>query len=71
MKKLSEVQIGQKAEIADFLDTSIKCFSSRFGIEIGQVVTCIAKPGPIVIQKNHQEIAIGSNLCNQINVKLV
>jgi len=71
MRKLSEIKIGQKVEIIEFLDTSIKCFSARFGIEIGQIITCIAKPGAIVIKKNHQEIAIGNNLCKQIQVKLV
>ncbi len=71
MVSLDKVKVGQKAEIFDFLDTAIRCHSSRFGLEKGQIVTCIAKPGPVVIQKSHQEIAIGKNLSEQIYVKIV
>jgi len=72
MVKLSEVKIGQKARILKFIDTSnIKLFSSRFGIEEGQLVTCIAKPGAVVISKNQQEIAIGKDLSRQIYVKVI
>ncbi|MDD3013413.1 MAG: FeoA family protein [Candidatus Gastranaerophilales bacterium] len=72
MVKLSEVKVGQKAEIFKFIDSSnIKLFSSRFGIEEGQLITCIAKPGPVVISKNQQEIAIGRDLSRQIYVKVI
>jgi len=71
MVSLNEVKIGQKVEILEFLNSAIKCYSSRFGIDKGQIVTCIAKPGPVVIRKNHQEIAIGKNLSKEIFVNII
>lgn len=72
MLNLSEIEIGQKAEITEFCDPEIKCYSIRFGIEPGQVVKCIARPGgPVVIQRNNQQIAIGENLSEKIMVKVV
>ena len=71
MTSLAKVKIGEKVQIKEFLDTNIRCFSARFGIEAGQIITCIAKPGPVVIRKNQQEIAIGKDLSNQILVKIV
>lgn len=71
MVSLCDVKVGQKVEILEFLNTAIKCYSSRFGLEKGQVITCIAKPGPIVIKRNQQEIAIGRNLSKEIYVNLV
>ncbi len=71
MVALSEIKIGQQAEVQAFMDSDIKCYSARFGIEEGQVVRCIAKPGAIVLQKNKQEIAIGKKLCKEISVRLI
>jgi len=71
MRNLDAIKVGQKAEIRDFLDQDIKCYSARFGIEAGQIITCIAKPGPVVIQKNQQEIAIGKDLSKQICIKVL
>lgn len=71
MKKLNEVKIGQQVEIVDFLDQTIKCLSTRLGIEKGQLVTCIAKLGAVIIRKNQQEIAIGENLCKQIFIRII
>jgi len=71
MISLCELKIGQKAKILEFIDSAMKCYSVRFGLEEGQVVTCIAKPGPVVIKKNHQEIAVGRNLSKNIYVNLV
>jgi len=51
MISLCELKIGQKAKILEFIDSAMKCYSVRFGLEEGQVVTCIAKPGPVVIKK--------------------
>ena len=46
--------------------------SLRFGIETGEVVQIINKlpGGPIVIQKNQQQIAIGRELASGIQVKV-
>ncbi len=71
MVSLCDIKVGQKAKILEFIDPAVKCFSSRFGLEKSQVITCIAKPGPVVVQKNHQEIAIGRNLSKEIYVKLI
>ena len=45
----------------------------RFGIEIGECIKIINKlpGGPVVIQKNEQQIAIGQELAKEIQVKLV
>ncbi len=44
----------------------------RFGIECGECVQIINKlpGGPIVIQKNQQQIAIGRELAKAIEVKI-
>ncbi len=44
----------------------------RFGIECGECVQIINKlpGGPIVIQKNQQQIAIGRELARAIEVKI-
>ena len=45
----------------------------RFGIECGECVQIINKlpGGPVVIQKNQQQIAIGRELARAIEVKIV
>ena len=45
----------------------------RFGIESGETIQVINKlpGGPIVIQKNQQQIAIGRELARAIEVKLI
>ena len=70
MVKLSELKAGQTAQIYNFIDPMAKCYSQRFGIEEGQIIKCIAKPGAVVIQRNNQVIAIGKNLSKQIYIKL-
>ena len=71
MVSLDKIKVGQKVKIFEFIDPEVKCYSSRFGIEEGQLVTCIAKPGPIVIRKKQQEIAIAKKLSKQIYVTVV
>ncbi len=46
--------------------------SMRFGIECGECVQIINKlpGGPIVIQKNQQQIAIGRELAKAIEVRI-
>lgn len=45
----------------------------RFGIETGEMVRIVNKlpGGPVVIQKNEQQIAIGRELANGIQVKVI
>ena len=71
MITLDEIKKGQKAEILDFQDKKTKCHFARFGIEKGHIITCIAKFGALVIQLNNQEIAIGTNICQKIYVKVL
>lgn len=71
MINLDDIKVGQRVEILDFLDSTISRFFSCFGLEKGQNITCIAKPGPIIIQRNRQEIAVGRDLSKQIYVKVI
>ncbi|OGH98195.1 MAG: hypothetical protein A2287_01930 [Candidatus Melainabacteria bacterium RIFOXYA12_FULL_32_12] len=71
MVSLVEIKVGQRVEILDFIDSTVSRFFSCFGIEKGQQITCIAKPGPVIIQRNQQEIAVGRDLSKQIYVKVI
>ncbi len=70
MVSLCDLEIGQEAEISQFLDSSIKSNSQRFGMFEGGKVRCIAKPGPVILQISKQLIAVGRNLSRQISVKV-
>ncbi|WP_027366174.1 FeoA family protein [Desulfotruncus alcoholivorax] len=69
---LDKVRKGQQIKIISILDEIIRVQAIRFGIAEGSVVTCQEKvpAGPIVLRKNNQEIAIGRNLANKIDVAL-
>lgn len=73
MVSLNDLEIGQDALILKFNSAEIKFNSARFGLAEGGIIKCIAKPGPVVIEKNKQIIAIGKNLSKQIfvNIKAV
>ncbi|EKE04178.1 MAG: hypothetical protein ACD_20C00098G0006 [uncultured bacterium] len=71
MIRLGEIRVGQKVEILEFIDSTVSRFFSCFGIEKGQQITCIAKPGPVIIKRKQQEIAVGRDLSEQIYVRLV
>ncbi|WP_025028596.1 FeoA family protein [Caldalkalibacillus mannanilyticus] len=70
---LSLLKRGQKGRIADILHSSLKIDALRFGITVGQTIECIevVPAGPVVIRKNHQEIAIGRDLANVIHIDLL
>ena len=70
MVSLCEMEIGQEAEISQFLDSSIKCNSQRVGLFEGGKVTCIAKPGPVIVKISQHIIAIGRNLSKKIFVNV-
>ncbi len=70
MVSLCELKIGQEAEIAQFMDGSIKCDSQRFGIFEGGKVKCVAKPGPVIIEISRQVVAVGKNLSKKIFVNV-
>ena len=70
MVSLCELKIGQEAEIVEFMDSDIKCNSQRFGLFKGGKIKCIAKPGPVIIEKSRQTIAVGKNLSKKIFVNI-
>lgn len=70
MVSLCELEIGQEAEISQFLDTGIKCNSQRYGLFEGGKIKCIAKPGPVIVEISKQIIAIGRNLSKKIFVDI-
>jgi hypothetical protein len=70
MINLSKINKGQKAQITGFANDVTMCDMSRLGIFKGDVVTCIAKLGPIIIGKEHLKFAIGRNLSRKIYIEL-
>lgn len=70
MVTLCDIEIGQEAEISEFLDSAIKCNSQRFGLFKGGRIRCIAKPGPVIVEISRQVVAIGKNLAGQIFVNV-
>jgi hypothetical protein len=71
MKKLCDISKGKTIEIMDFTDNATKCHLARFGLAIGQIISCKSTIGPVIVGKNQQTIAIGRNLSNKILVKEV
>ena len=59
-------------EIISIKETKLSEDALRFGIESGECVLIVNKlpGGPIVIQKNQQQIAIGRELARAIEVKI-
>ncbi len=59
-------------EIVSINEEKLSEAAMRFGIESGESVLIINKlpGGPIVIQKNQQQIAIGRELARAIEVKI-
>lgn len=68
--KLSDIRKGHVVTITSIPDDSIRAQAYRFGIDIGETVTCLEKlrRGPVVIEKNFQEIALGRYVADHISV---
>ena len=64
---------NQALEVVSISEEKLLTDAMRFGIEIGECITIINKlpGGPIVIQKNQQQIAIGRELAKVIQIKVV
>lgn len=62
----------QNLEIVSINNDKLSEDAMRFGIEVGECLQIINKlpGGPIVIQKNEQQIAIGRELAKTIEVEL-
>ena len=59
-------------EVISISEEKLSSDAMRFGIEAGECVQIVNKlpGGPIVIQKNQQQIAIGRELARAIKVKI-
>lgn len=71
--RLAEAEQEDKLEIISITDSRVQTQAFRFGIAEGAYVRCKEKipRGPIIINKNLQEIAIGRELAEGIEVRLV
>ncbi|ADQ04899.1 FeoA family protein [Caldicellulosiruptor owensensis OL] len=67
---LDKVSKGQEVVIKNIKSKTARVYALRFGISEGSKVKCVTKinNGPIILRKNHQEIAIGNSLAKQIEV---
>lgn len=68
---LDMISKGQEVVIKSIKSKNAKIYALRFGINEGSKVKCIAKinNGPVILRKNHQEVAIGKELARQIEVE--
>ena len=69
---LKDAPIKKLLEIVSIKQEKLYEDALRFGIEEGEIVQIVNKlpGGPIVIQKNQQQIAIGSELAKAVKVIL-
>lgn len=70
---LDQVSRGENLEIVSIQNEMVRAQALRFGISEGARVKCHEKvpKGPVVLKKNLQEIAVGRDLANKIEIKLV
>lgn len=71
--KLSEAKKGQGILIRKINDSNIKMQAIRLGLYEGAKVNCFAKIpfGPVILSSRMQEIAIGKNIADNIEVELL
>jgi ferrous iron transport protein A len=69
---LKNIKVGQKIEIT-LIPQELKDELLRLGISAGEVLTCISTipGGPVILQQELQELAIGENFSKKIECKLV
>ena len=70
---LDKVRKGQQVIIISIPQPQVRAQAIRFGVAEGEMVSCaeVLPAGPVVIQKNRQEIAIGRRLAARIEVRLL
>ena len=70
---LDKAKKGQIVMIKSIPDSLIRVQAIRFGINEGAVITCreIVPAGPVIVERQKQEIAIGRNLAKSIMVEPV
>lgn len=61
---------GQVLRITAIADPAVRVQALRFGIAEGEEVICreAIPAGPVVIRRNHQELALGRHLAGLIDV---
>ncbi len=64
---------GQRIEVINIPDASIRVQAIRLGIYEGAKLICSEKipAGPVILQNRMQEIAIGRNLAKKITIKAI
>jgi Fe2+ transport system protein FeoA len=69
---LSHCRPPQRVKLIRALDASLEAQLLPFGLSIGDVVTVLAKApaGPLVLQKDHLEVALGLSLCESLQVEV-
>ena len=69
---LEEAPNKSTLEIISISQVKLLEDAMRFGIEVGEAIQIINKlpGGPIVIQKNQQQIAIGRELAKAVEVRI-
>ena len=69
--KLSDAKVGFTFEVISISNEKLLSDALRFGIETNSRLKVIAKlpGGPVVIQKEELQIAIGKNLAEAIEVR--
>ncbi|SJZ49146.1 FeoA family protein [Selenihalanaerobacter shriftii] len=67
---LAEVNRGDTFQVNSIPDTKVRAQAFRFGISEGAQVSCVEKVpgGPVILQRNLQEIAVGRRLAEKIKV---
>jgi len=70
---LEKSKKGQLVKIISIPNQTVRAQAIRFGIAEGENVVCqeVIPLGPVILQKNKQEIAIGRKLASQIKVEPV
>lgn len=71
MPTLNDVKTGQTVQIKAIASPEVAIQALRMGISAGERVICVARipAGPVVIQRGGMEVAIGQELCQQIEVE--
>lgn len=70
---LARASKGQTIRIVSIHHPLVRAQAVRFGISEGEVVTLqeIIPAGPVIVRKNHQELAIGRRMAEDIDVVVV
>ncbi|GFN23618.1 MAG: ferrous iron transport protein A [Thermoanaerobacteraceae bacterium] len=70
---LDQAKKGHLYRVTQLPGKEIRSQAIRFGLWEGAVVTCkeVIPRGPVIVGRNHQEIAIGRGLARRIHIEPV